>query len=240
MYGDAKVESKKFGFVNTKAEYIYGDSVANYTPIYIRENGGQMNIIKIDELVELYGDAAGCVYSKEEGKDGKEYCEMIPSSNIETWSDKGWTKLHRIIRHRLAPHKKMMRVLTHTGLVDVTDDHSLVDITGKEISPKDVIKNKTELLHFEHDTYKHRDDIRINMGNKVCVPESQYKAAVQWDKLNRFHGHTLSLDYNIESESGTSSYIIKISNLPGEKYKRQLEHVKCNLLLLLIQRNQIK
>ena len=209
VYGDAKVESKKFGFVNTKAEYIYGDSVANYTPIYIRENGGQMNIIKIDELVELYGDKAGWVYSKEEGKEGKEYCEMIPSSNIETWSDKGWTKLHRIIRHRLAPHKKMMRVLTHTGLVDVTDDHSLVDINGKEISPKDVVKNKTELLHLEHDTYKHRDDVRINMGNKVCVPESQYKAAIQWDKLNRFHGHTLSLDYNIED--GTSSYIIKIS-----------------------------
>ena len=146
VYGDAKVESKKFGFVNTKAEYIYGDSVANYTPIYIRENGGQMNIIKIDELVELYGDAAGWIYSKEEGKEGKEYCEMIPSSNIETWSDKGWTKLHRIIRHRLAPHKKMMRVLTHTGLVDVTDDHSLVDITGKEISPKDV-KCGTSLLH---------------------------------------------------------------------------------------------
>jgi DNA polymerase elongation subunit (family B) len=49
------------------------------------------------------------------------------------------------------------------------------------------------------------------MGNKVCVPESQYKAAVQWDKLNRFHGHTLSLDYNIESKTGKSSYIIKIS-----------------------------
>jgi len=209
VYGDAKVESKKFGFVNTKAEYIYGDSVANYTPIYIRENGGQMNIIKIDELVELHGDAAGWVYSKEEGKEGKEYCEMIPSSNIETWSDKGWTKLHRIIRHRLAPHKKMMRVLTHTGLVDVTDDHSLVDINGKEISPKDVVKNKTELLHFEHDTYKHRDDVRINLGAKVVIPTSQYKTAIQWDKLNRFHGNTLSLDYNIEN--GTSSYIIKIS-----------------------------
>ena len=223
VYGDAKVESKKFGFVNTKAEYIYGDSVANYTPIYIRENGGQMNIIKIDELVELYGDKAGWVYSKEEGKEGKEYCEMIPSSNIETWSDKGWTKLHRIIRHRLAPHKKMMRVLTHTGLVDVTDDHSLVDINGNEISPKDVVKNKSELLHFEHDTYKHRDDVRINMGNKVCVHESQYKAAIQWDKLNRFHGHTLSLDYNIEN--GTSSYIIKISK-DGKKSQQNKNLVK--------------
>ena len=223
VYGDAKVESKKFGFVNTKAEYIYGDSVANYTPIYIRENGGQMNIIKIDELAELYGDTAGWVYSKEEGKEGKEYCEMIASSNIETWSDKGWTKLNRIIRHRLSPHKKMMRVLTHTGLVDVTDDHSLVDINGKEISPKDVVKNKTELLHFEHDTYKHRDDVRINLGAKVVIPTSQYKAAIQWDKLNRFHGHTLSLDYDIED--GTSSYIIKISK-DGKKSQQNKNLVK--------------
>ena len=146
VYGDAKVESKKFGFVNTKAEYIYGDSVANYTPIYIRANGGQMNIIKIDELAQVYGDKNGWVYSKEEGKEGKEYCEMNPAINVETWSDKGWTKLNRIIRHILAPHKKMIRVLTHTGLVDVTDDHSLVDINGNEISPKDVVCG-TSLLH---------------------------------------------------------------------------------------------
>ena len=220
VYGDAKVESKKFGFVNTKAEYIYGDSVANYTPIYIRENGGQMNIIKIDELAQLYGDKNGWVYSKEEGKEGKEYCEMTPSMNIETWSDKGWTKLNRIIRHRLAPHKKMIRVLTHTGLVDVTDDHSLVDINGNEISPKDVIKNKTELLHFEHDTYKHPDNVRINLGAKVVVPTSQYKAALKWDELNRFHGHTLSLDYNIEDE--TSNYVIKVAKNANHEINKNL------------------
>lgn len=209
VYGDAKMESKKFGFVNTKAEYIYGDSVANYTPIYVRHTGQEINIIQIDELAKRYGDENGWVYSKEEGKEGKEYCEMIPSMNIETWSDKGWTKLHRIIRHRLAPHKKMIRVLTHTGLVDVTDDHSLVDINGNEISPKDVVKNKTELLHFEHDTYKHPENIRINVGKKVVIPTSQYKAALKWDELNKFHGHTLSLDYTIEN--GVSDYIIKVA-----------------------------
>ena len=213
VYGDAKVESKKFGFVNTKAEYIYGDSVANYTPIYVRANGGQMNIIKIDELAEVYGDKNGWVYSKEEGKEGKEYCEMNPAINVETWSDKGWTKLNRIIRHRLAPHKKMIRVLTHTGLVDVTDDHSLVDINGNEISPKDVVKNKTELLHFEHDAYKHPDNIRISVGTKVVIPASQYNAALKWDELSKFHGHMLSLDYNIEGD--ISSYIIKVFKNPN-------------------------
>lgn len=210
VYGDAKVESKKFGFVNTKAEYIYGDSVANYTPIYIRENGQQINIIQIDELAKRYGDENGWVYSKEEGKEGKEYCEMISSMNIETWSDKGWTKLHRIIRHRLSPHKKMIRVLTHTGLVDVTDDHSLVDINGNEISPKDVVENKTELLHFNRNDCKHPENIRINVGEKVVVPISQYKAALKWDEMNKFHGHTISLDYTIEN--GVSNYIIKVEN----------------------------
>jgi hypothetical protein len=40
----------------------------------------------------------------------------------------------------------MLRVLTHTGCVDVTDDHSLVKIDGTEISPKDC-NIGVELLH---------------------------------------------------------------------------------------------
>ena len=40
----------------------------------------------------------------------------------------------------------MMRILTHTGLVDVTDDHSLVRSDGSEVSPKDV-KIGAHLLH---------------------------------------------------------------------------------------------
>jgi hypothetical protein len=106
----------------------------------------------------------------------------------------------------------MIRVLTHTGLVDVTDDHSLVDIKGKEISPKDVVKDKTELLHFEHDICKHPDNVRINIGAKIVVPLSQYNAALKWDELSKFHGHTLSLDYNIEDKS--SNYVIKVSKSP--------------------------
>jgi DNA polymerase elongation subunit (family B) len=223
VYGDAKVESKKFGFVNTKAEYIYGDSVANYTPIYVRHTGQEINIIQIDELAKQYGDENGWVYSKEEGKEGKEYCEMIPSMNIETWSDKGWTKLHRIIRHRLAPHKKMIRVLTHTGLVDVTDDHSLVDINGNEISPKDVVENKTELLHFNRDDCKHPENIRINVGEKVVVPISQHKAALKWDEMNKFHGHTISLDYTIEN--GVSNYIIKVENNTNTNMVKKIHEI---------------
>jgi DNA polymerase elongation subunit (family B) len=150
-YGNNICNTKEHGPVLTKAEYIYGDSVANYTPIYIStfEKGGvkeeqnrKIDILTIEELAVKYG-RNNWIMCKEEGKQDKEFCEL---ENIETWTEKGWTKLYRVIRHILAPHKKMMRILTHTGCVDVTDDHSLILKSGEEISPKD-IQIGTELLH---------------------------------------------------------------------------------------------
>jgi len=140
-YGNKICNTDKYGPVLTNAEYIYGDSVANYTPVYIKVND-MIDIVTIEQLAEKYGDNKWRRCS-ELGKQEKEVCEL---TNVETWTEKGWTPLHRVIRHELAPHKKMMRVLTHTGLVDVTDDHSLILKSGEEISPKDLAVGR-ELLH---------------------------------------------------------------------------------------------
>jgi DNA polymerase elongation subunit (family B) len=139
-YADTNINSK-YGLVNTKAEYVYGDSVANYTPVYIKCNN-EIDILTIEQLAEKYGNN-NWVKCVEHGKQDKEFCEL---DGIETWTEKGWTKLYRVIRHELASHKKMLRVLTHTGCVDVTDDHSLVKYDGTEISPKDC-NIGLELLH---------------------------------------------------------------------------------------------
>ena len=140
-YGDSICNTQNYGPVLTKAEYIYGDSVANYTPIYIKVNNS-LDIVTIEHLAEKYGND-NWITCSEPGKQEKEFCEL---NEIETWSEKGWTKLHRIIRHKLADHKKMVRILTHTGMVDVTDDHSLILKDGNEISPKECMLG-TELLH---------------------------------------------------------------------------------------------
>jgi DNA polymerase elongation subunit (family B) len=139
-YADTNINTK-YGFVNTKSEYVYGDSVANYTPVYVKVNGN-IDILTIEQLSTKYGNDCwvNCI---EPGKQDKEFCEL---DNVETWTEKGWTKLYRVIRHVLAPHKKMIRVLTPTGCVDVTDDHSLLKIDGTEISPKDV-NIGVKLLH---------------------------------------------------------------------------------------------
>ena len=146
-YADTNIETK-YGFVNTKAEYVYGDSVANYTPVYIKVNN-VIEIVTIEELASKYGNNnwVNCI---EKGKQDKEFCEL---ENVESWTENGWTKLYRIIRHELAQHKKMIRVLTHTGCVDVTDDHSLIKADGIEISPKDVCIG-IELLHKHLPTFE--------------------------------------------------------------------------------------
>jgi DNA polymerase elongation subunit (family B) len=142
VYGNLHYETGCHGPVLTKAEYVYGDSVANYTPVYVRVNSDEFAICTIEDLGFKFGNNKWCK-CVEEGKQDKEFCEL---SGIETWTEKGWTKLHRVIRHELASHKKMVRILTHTGIVDVTDDHSLIKSNGEEISPKDVSVG-TELLH---------------------------------------------------------------------------------------------
>ena len=141
VYGNMVYETATHGPVKCNAEYVYGDSVANYTPIYVKVNDVFI-ICTIEQLAEKYGNNQWTT-CREVGKQEKEYCEL---SGVETWTEKGWTTLYRVIRHALAPHKKMMRVLTHTGLVDVTDDHSLIKSNGEEVSPKDVDIG-TELLH---------------------------------------------------------------------------------------------
>lgn len=120
------------------AEVIYGDSVASYTPILIERNG-VTTIMGVEELGNL-GEWQKCADSD------KEYCEL---ANVKSWTETGWTPVERIIRHTLAPHKKMVRVLTHTGLVDVTDDHSLLKSDGTEVSSKD-LKVGDALLHAQY------------------------------------------------------------------------------------------
>jgi DNA polymerase elongation subunit (family B) len=174
-YGNRICQTENYGTVCTKAEYIYGDSVANYTPIYILANG-KFDIITIETLGEKYGNGIWkpCL---ELGKQEKEVCEF--DNLIQTWTEKGWTTIYRVIRHRLAHHKKMFRILTHSGLVDVTDDHSLICSNGEEISPN-FINEETELLHHKLPTNYVLQIVSIFQNNFY----NQLDAAIYLNYLN--------------------------------------------------------
>lgn len=139
--GRAKLnEAKTIVETEFGATVIYGDSVTGYTPVTIKQNG-QIKIVNIEELGTIW---QRCHESE------KEYCQL---QDTYSWTEDGWTPLHRVIRHRLAPHKKIVRVLTHTGMVDVTDDHSLLLPDKTEVSSKS-LKINDELLHHDYPVIK--------------------------------------------------------------------------------------
>jgi DNA polymerase elongation subunit (family B) len=140
-YDNIEITVSDGSIVKTKAECVYGDSVMGYTPIYIKINN-KIEALTIEELGEKYGK--GWYNCLDEGKEEKLYCNL--KENIKSWTNNGWTKLERIIKHKLHSSKNIIRVLTHTGLVDVTDDHSLLRDDETIISPKN-IEIGTKLLH---------------------------------------------------------------------------------------------
>lgn len=161
------------------AEIVYGDSVTGYTPIIIKYKG-RVIIEKIEDVAKRFGEDKwlNCI---EPGKQDKEACEL---DDCYTWTSKGWTKLYRVIRHILVKEKKIIRVLTHTGCVDVTDDHSLILKSGVEISPND-LRVGDELLQ--------RD---IEFGHEITAGSSSYyvKKQVKFLKNNyKTNGIVISL-----------------------------------------------
>jgi DNA polymerase elongation subunit (family B) len=166
VYGDLVYDTAIHGPVKCKAEYVYGDSVANYTPIKVRQSNGPVIICSIEYLAQKFGNN-NWITCEEPGKQTKEYCEI---HNIESWTETGWTKLYRVIRHKLHSSKKMFRIQTNTGLVDVTDDHSLLNPNGNEISPTECDLG-TELLHC---ALSRENAITSDMSNMHTYKTNEY------------------------------------------------------------------
>lgn len=230
VYGNREYNTECHGPVLTRAEYVYGDSVANYTPVYVRING-VFNITTIDKLIDKYNEVSKTNTSawkvcSEIGKQEKEVCEFDSETIIETWSDNGWTRIYRIIRHKLASHKNMIRILTDSGLVDVTDDHSLLLDNGEEISPDNVIIG-TNLLHRGVDKLtlekpwslgendrgwnKILETIEYNK-NTIIREKKQIDLAVKVNDLYDY-GVNWILDY----DNTTNEYLVIIN--PKESYQ---------------------
>ena len=128
-------------FVETKynAEVIYGDSVMPYTPITFK-TGDRIYVSTFDQI-----EGQWISYDKFKPDDdsiiNKEQTIPIDAS---VWTHNGWSKIKRIIRHKT--QKKIYRVVTNTGIVDVTEDHSLLDDNVNIIKPSQCVYGQ-KLLH---------------------------------------------------------------------------------------------
>lgn len=105
------------------------DSVTGDTPVLLKKN----DLIEIKYIGDL-------THEWEVSPNGKDYGK----TDYQIWTEKGWTNIKHVMRHKV--NKRIFRVLTHTGLVDVTEDHSLLNMKGEKITPNECKVNDL-LLH---------------------------------------------------------------------------------------------
>lgn len=143
-------KASKFLVENFGAKLIYGDSVSGDTPILVRYEDGTVDLLRIDEIGEVWKPYEEFKSQDSNRKEKQQTLPFVSSGNfrimniLEVWSGSEWTRVRRVIRHKTV--KKMYRVLTHTGCVDVTEDHSLLDKDMNKIKPSE-LSIGSELYH---------------------------------------------------------------------------------------------
>lgn len=134
--------------VDVNIEIVYGDSVTGDTPLLLRNP--TTNFVMIKTIESLCDESEYKEYSEFKILDNinirsnKQYS----LSNYEIWSDSGWNPIKKVIRHKT--NKKIFRVTTTTGSVDVTEDHSLCANDLSKLSARDLENEdyrNIELLH---------------------------------------------------------------------------------------------
>jgi len=113
-YVKDKLEEKQH-----KVIYVDTDSCAKDTPVTIKINN-DIHIVPIEDLFQSPKTTSKTEFD-------------ISKKNYYIWTDLGWSKIKYIYRHKT--HKKMYRIITRKGFVELSEDHSLV-IDNESMSPK--------------------------------------------------------------------------------------------------------
>ena len=174
----------------------YGDSVMPGTPVLIKYQGFVF-AKNIENLSDNWKEYPGFLKT---GTD-KEQAEIV---NMKTWTHMGWMQIRRLIRHKCK--KRIFRVKTRFGLVDVTEDHSLIKHDGTLLKPGE-IRIGEQLLHSFPDIdpkrmikkidptgqLKDQFEFMKNPLNDPCIVESVDVLHESWD------GYV----YDLETDAGT-------------------------------------
>jgi len=199
--------AKNFVEKNYNAEVIYGDSVMPYTPITYKTQH-QVYVSTFESL-----EAHWIPYRNFKPFDPDRYAkEQFLPNDISVWTHKGWSKVKRVIRHKTT--KKIYRVATPSGMVDVTEDHSLLNQDAVIIKPKDCTVGQ-ELLHSQP---------QISFGSGIS---DEYQAYVYGQFVASGHCHACATDYG-------TVYVWEIENKKYEVLK------KCKLYLEALEHIQFK
>lgn len=178
------------------SEIVYGDSVPGDEPLLLRDKTGKITIKTIESLSNEWEQYENFKPLDTISSNRREKQKAIV--DYEVWSNNKWNPIKKVIRHKT--NKKIYRVNTHCGVVDVTEDHSLLDEKMNKIMPNDCKVGETRLAcgfpseyHSELSLYGiERDDYEnevFNLGQSFINDKNENKQVPE---------HILNANYKIK------------------------------------------
>jgi pentapeptide MXKDX repeat protein len=149
------VLTKEYG---VKPQIIYGDSITGDMPIMLYDKyNKEVFITTIDKIGKKWTNYD--IFKQNiQGLTNKEQDDNIL---FQVWTEKGWSNIKRVIRHKT--NKKIYEIITNHAYVKVTKDHSLLDFNLQQLKPKQCIIGMNILHNDDYskieDTKKHNYDI---------------------------------------------------------------------------------
>lgn len=162
------------------SKLVYGDSVVGDEPLLLRNKEGLIEIKTIETLSNEWESYEN--FKPFDTKISNRIFKQKAECDYEVWADGKWNPIKKVIRHN--NNKKIYRVNTLNGVVDVTEDHSLLDENKQKIKPEKCIIDKTQLFtsypkEFDETFVKSIDYNIVNIRkftNKLEATKYYYKA----------------------------------------------------------------
>jgi len=205
-----------------KAKIVYGDSVTPDTPVMIMKDNKPQILFICDlefnlkwEKYEVFKESDSIESNRRD-----KFKIDLSNKNIYSWTNKGWSKIKYLIKHKC--NKPIYRVKTRTSIVDVTSDHSLITNDGKLIKPSESINVK--LMHSFPENYNPHDFKLVEqLRNENIIKKGEYFYCNDPLITQKFMCYLKYIGYNPSiSYEGFSYKIYQHS----DNYNNEVEDVK--------------
>jgi hypothetical protein len=195
--------------VDLSIKVVYGDSVTGDTPLILKKN----DLVYIETISSIFDESKRQEYPGFKIFDKtirleKEYS----TSDYQIWTDVGWVNIKRVIRHKC--DKKIYRVLTDIGCLDVTEDHSLIKSNFQSIKPNE-LKIGDSLLH------SFPRDVNFNFANEYDIKENSFIVNTKLEAQRLYcylKSFLFDVSIHIEDEKKDKYILTKTQDLTDDKH----------------------
>jgi DNA polymerase elongation subunit (family B) len=218
-----------------KPKVVYGDSIMPYTPVLIKINY-HTTILSVEELGIILNSIGKMwedyeLFKENDNKISNRYAKeriILTDLNIMAYTNNGWSPLKQLIRHKC--NKAIYRILTHIGLVDVTEDHSLILETGKYIKPNELNINSILMHNFPLDNLEIMnlivDDSFYRDIHNALLEKHNFIDVDKQILAQHLYYLLKSLGYNVSINSNNNNYRLSYTTSKFYNNPKQIKKIE--------------